>query len=93
MIDLIACLGLHWILRYGSILNWPRNLIFKITLLKSLFNCSLCLGFWVGLLYSLVSDVSFYIIPFASAAFCWFFDNLNNLIQRMDLKLENSDDS
>ena len=89
MIDVLACVGLHWILRYGSILNTPRRIITKIGLIKQLFNCSLCLGFWCGIIIAVVFNHDPVTMAFASAAVCWFSDNLNNLIQRADLKLEN----
>ena len=85
MIELICCLGLHWILKYGTILNKFRSFIYRISLIKKLFQCSLCLGFWCGLLVGVGSLK----IACASAGFCWFFDNLNNILQRIDLKLEN----
>ena len=85
MIELICCLGLHWILKYGTILNKFRDIVCRVNLIDKLFRCSLCLGFWCGLLVSLGS----FKIACASAGFCWFFDNLNNILQRIDLKLEN----
>jgi hypothetical protein len=88
MIDILACVGLHWILRYGSILNIPRKMITKIHLFAELFKCSLCLGFWCGVLISFVSDINLLLLACSSSAVCWFADNINNLIQRLDLKVE-----
>lgn len=89
MIELIFCLGLHWILKYGTILNKPRRLICNISLFNELFKCSLCLGFWVGVIGMCLTDNI--LLPFASAGFCWFVDNLNNMIQSVEIKLDNQD--
>jgi len=76
-----------WILKYGSILAKPRNYICnKYSILKELFNCSLCLGFWCGffiglLFYSIEKNLNYLLFPFASSALCWFFDSLLDLIQ------------
>jgi hypothetical protein len=77
-----------WILRYGSIFNSPRTyLCDKSKILNKLFNCSLCLGFWCGLIvgffnYFYIQESLVYILfPFASSACCWFFDSLLDLIQ------------
>lgn len=87
MIELLACVGLHWILKYGSILNVPRNLLTKINLLKQLLNCSLCLGFWCGVIVYIV-EPQHIMLPFASAACCWFADNLNNTLQSVEIKVD-----
>jgi len=83
-----------WILRYGSILNKPRNFICnKFSIIKELFNCSLCLGFWCGLFigglfYNIEQELYYFTFPFASAAICWFFDSLLDLIQLGANKLD-----
>ena len=47
---LSAAIGLTFILKYGFILNVPRNwLKGKSVYLKELLSCSQCLGFWSGL--------------------------------------------
>ena len=85
--ELISCVGMHWIIKYGSILNMPRNLIRKISLFDNLFKCSLCLGFWTGVIVSLSTDHNM-LLPFASAGICWFFDNMNNTLQSVEIKLD-----
>ena len=87
MLDILSCVGLHWILKYGSILNTPRSLICRIKLFDELFKCSLCLGFWTGVVVYFVEQ-QYVLLPFVSAAACWFMDNLNNTIQRAEIKLE-----
>lgn len=84
-----------WILKHGSILNKPRNyLINKSKTLKDLFNCSLCLGFWSGLIVILfyhhyINPTEYlYTFPIASCALCWFLDSLLDLIQISSCKLD-----
>lgn len=81
-------MGLVWILKDSYILRAPRDFLkSKSVYLQELFSCSLCLGFWVGFMistYSIFSSgkasLDFIILPFASSAFCWFFDSLLDLI-------------
>jgi len=87
-IELLAALGLMWILKYGSILNGPRTLLVSQSIFfKNLFNCSLCLGFWSGLVVGLVSyyyieeNFLYFYFPLASAALCWLSDSILDLIQ------------
>ena len=88
LFNLTTCLGLMWILKYGTILNKPRNFISsRSKVLKELFNCSLCLGFWVGVL---IGSIEYHInginplhilyLGLSSSAVCWFFDILFELI-------------
>jgi len=45
-----ASYGLCYILMEAKILNFARDKITKIKFFKDLLNCSLCTGFWTGLL-------------------------------------------
>lgn len=85
--NLVCCVGLHWLLKYGSILNIPRNLVTKLKIFENLFKCSLCLGFWAGVIVSLLTDSNI-LLPLASAGVCWFMDNINNTLQSVELKLD-----
>ena len=89
MIDILACVGLHWILKYGTILDPIRSIFTRVNLFKQLINCSLCLGFWCGVFVGLF--VSVWGLSFASAACCWFVDNLNNTLQSVEIKLDKRD--
>jgi hypothetical protein len=42
--------GLCYILMEAKVLNFVRDKITKIKFFKNLLNCSLCTGFWTGLL-------------------------------------------
>lgn len=86
--NLLACVGLMFILKYGTILNWPRKLLCKITVFDELFKCSLCLGFWSGLIVWCV-DKQNILLPLASAAVCWAADSIVAIIQWWEIKLEN----
>jgi len=45
-----ASYGLCYILMEAKILNFARDKITKIKFFKDILNCSLCTGFWTGLL-------------------------------------------
>lgn len=91
---LLVSTGLHWILKYGTILNVPRQLVCRVPLVGRLFKCSLCLGFWSGIIIATVCDLSpytdsdIYAFPFASAGVCWLLDNFNNILQSIEIKLD-----
>jgi hypothetical protein len=82
MYYLVASLGLMFILKYGSILKNLRDFLSsKSEKFKELFTCSLCLGFWTGvLIVPLIYDESslpeLIAFPLVSAAFCNIVDML-----------------
>ena len=92
---LLACSGLTFILKYGSILAWLRTPLVKIGLFRELFKCSLCLGFWSGILITIFLykvdawNPLYCLLPLASAAFCWATDGIVGIIQWSELYLEN----
>lgn len=75
------------ILMYGSIFEKLRIFLSKSKTLNTLFKCSLCLGFWSGLLVSIVeytrTECIYNIIytPFASSCACWLFDSIIDALQ------------
>lgn len=79
-----GCVGTVFILKYGSILNPIRDILFNVYLLKELFKCSLCLGFWVGVFWSIIYSQNI-ITPFSVAGICWICDILLQFIQGVDL--------
>lgn len=89
---LASCIGLTFVLKYGSILKDFRELITEDDeMLKELFKCSLCLGFWAGvyhvpfiMLYEWTFDFKYLALPFVSAATCWTADSLVQMIQAID---------
>lgn len=88
MIELLACVGLTFILKYGTILNIPRNYLTKLhSSIEQLFKCSLCLGFWSGVAVYFVNQTT-PLLPLASAATCWGADSLVGVLQYLEIKLE-----
>jgi len=88
IIELLACVGAHWILKYGTILNMPRGVITRVPIFDKLFKCSLCLGFWVGVAIGVYVEHNVLMLGLASSGMCWLFDNLNNVIQSAEIKLD-----
>ena len=95
---ILACLGLTFILKYGTILDIPRVFLCKVSVLRDLFKCSLCLGFWSGVIigyicyiYNILGDLII-LLPLVSSACCWIGDNINNVIQSVEIKLDNEND-
>jgi len=91
---LLACAGLTFILKYGSILAWLRSPLIKLKFFDELFKCSLCLGFWSGVMISgflygfKTWDNIYYLLPLSSAGFCWAMDGLIGIIQWSELYME-----
>jgi len=77
-----------FILKYGTILNFPRKILCKLPFLRELFKCSLCLGFWVGVVVYFISENDYILFPFVSAGICWVVDNINNVLQSIEIKLD-----
>ena len=93
IINLLACVGLMFILKYGTILNSYRKFVTNLhPKIAELHKCSLCLGFWTGVIIGvadhLLNNTSYYFLPLASSALCWFVDNLNNMIQSVEIKID-----
>lgn len=80
----IGCIGMVFILKYGSILNPVRDILTKVNFFRDLFKCSLCLGFWVGVLWTVIYKQS-YITPFTVAGICWTADIILQFIQAIDM--------
>jgi len=51
-----ASYGLCYILMEGKILNFARDKVTKVKFFRDLLNCSLCTGFWTGLLIGTYAD-------------------------------------
>jgi hypothetical protein len=88
-------MGLVWVIKDSYVLSLPRNYLnSKSIWIKELISCSQCLGFWVGVSFSIIDFYFFNFnliilsYPFAVSAFCWFFDSLLDLIQEASAYLE-----
>ena len=92
--EITACIGLTFILKYGSIFNFPREfLIGRGSFFKDLFDCSLCLGFWSGAavgmgLFFLDWNSFYYLLPLVSAFCSLAADSLLRATQTWELYLE-----
>lgn len=98
--NLLACLGLTWIIKDSYIFHKQREwLKSKGNWIDKLLSCSMCVGFWVGVIlslfqfYFLKDSTDIYYYPFASSAFCWFFDSLLEVIQENWVKLKTERES
>jgi len=85
----LSIVGLTFILKYGSIFDFPRDELRKLSpYFGELFKCSLCLGFWSGLIVGLTSKENLLLFPFYGAAISFFADQFLELIQTAISKLE-----
>jgi hypothetical protein len=75
-----SCIGLCFILKYGSILSFFRDKLIKYSYFKELFSCALCLGFWSGAITGIVGPYNTFIFATYGAAICWFADHILDLI-------------
>jgi len=80
--------GLTFILKYGSIFNYPRKRLIKYRVLKELFECSLCLGFWSGFIIFMIGSSHYHLLPFASAGVSWIADMIINILQSVEFFID-----
>lgn len=89
---LCCSFGLTCIIVHGQILDILkiRPLYNKIEFFKNLFRCSLCTGWWVGLVEGIIYFDTKYIMPFAfaSAGFCFFAERLTILLDDIIISLK-----
>lgn len=97
LIQLLASIGLVWIIKDSHIFLKPRTYLkSKSHFLNLLLSCSMCLGFWVGLLVVVFDYINLNILhpkyilyPFAFSAFCFISDSLLDLIQEISFYYRN----
>jgi hypothetical protein len=63
----------------------PIRALAKKAHLDTLFTCALCVGFWVGLVYTIVFGKEIF-YPLAVSAFCWAFDAVVNALREIYVK-------
>ena len=92
-LQLVACTGITSIIIYGSIFGTVRDwLCIKSRLLHDLLKCSLCLGFWVGLVISIINYHNIYdniLFAAASSAVCWLYDSIVGSAQSIEVYYHN----
>ena len=91
---ILACIGLTFIIKYGSILNWFREPLSKFHIFKDLFSCSLCIGFWAGFYIGIIAifienDSRYTLLPLISAPICWLSDCIIGVLQSIEIYLDN----
>ncbi len=91
---ILSCVGLTFIAKYGSILEWIRRPLRKIDYFDQLFNCSLCIGFWSGCYIGCIGwfiedDPKYILMPLISSTCCWFADVLIGVLQSFEIYLDN----
>lgn len=56
---LLSALGLTYILKQGRILNEIRSFLIKLhPIIKDLFSCAMCLGFWSGIFIGILAQIT-----------------------------------
>lgn len=85
---LASCVGLMFILKYGTILQPMRNKLASMSdAFGELFNCALCLGVHVGIIHALflfataTFNADYLLLPLLSAGICWFADIIMTILQ------------
>ncbi len=88
----LASVGLMCLLKYGHILQFVRRPLTRIRFFQELFSCSLCLGFWSGVIVAAylwyATGRAFVLLPFIACASAWLFDSVLNLLHTVELDLE-----
>lgn len=94
-LQIVAATGLTAIIVYGSIFDRPRGwLRSKLKILDEFLGCSLCVGFWSGVLVSLIINTPHAhwklhaVIALASAAASWLYDSVVGAFQAVEVNLE-----
>lgn len=81
----LTIIGICFILKYGSILNFIRTPLIKFKFFNELFSCALCLGFHIGLWIAICSGTpsiwGVLSLAFYSSAICWFSDHIIMMFQ------------
>lgn len=92
-LQLLAGTGATAIIVYGSIFNVPRNwLKVKSSILKEFLTCSLCVGFWSGVVISYTLNtqiIQHIIIGLATSACSWMYDSMVGANQAREVFLTN----
>ena len=78
-----AVIGLCFILKYGSILNFVRTPLLKIGFCKKLLKCALCLGFWCGVAMGIYDNENWFIWGLYGSAVCWVADHVVMVLNKM----------
>lgn len=87
---LLSALGLTYILKQGRILNEVRSFLIELhPLIKDLFSCAMCLGFWSGIFIGIIAFLSvteILILGFATSFLGYISSILITVIEEIYLK-------
>jgi len=81
LLALLSSIGLCLILKYGTILNYVREILTRRLFFKELLQCSLCLGFYTGITIGILTDYNIIQFAFASSFVCWLADHIILLLK------------
>ena len=77
----IACIGLTLIITQSQIFEPVRRLLeSKSEKLGELINCSMCTGFWVGLMIGAIYSYDIIVVSFGTSLFSWIISIIANLL-------------
>ena len=76
----LSSYGLCYILMEAKILNFVRDKITKLKFFRELLNCSLCTGFWTGLLIGTFSPYNNILFALYSSATCYLIYLVNYIL-------------
>ena len=89
---LASCVGLTFLLKYAQIIkHYRQQLVDQDEFFRDMFKCSLCLGFWSGMLHipvvTLCTGFEFrlLLLPLVSAGISWFADSVLQTIQILEV--------
>jgi hypothetical protein len=90
-ISLASCVGLTFILLYGKPTQFIRDFFNKK--IPGLFECSLCLGFWSGVMHCIFlsfldPSIWLLLLPCASSALSWMCNSLTLAIEMVEIYLK-----
>lgn len=81
----VVMIGVCFVLKYGSILNFIRTPLKRIKFFNELFSCSLCMGFHIGIWKSIIFDTPTWgnvlSSGFYASVICWFADHIIDVMQ------------
>jgi hypothetical protein len=67
----IAATGICWVVMFADIVDVFRNYLYRIDWMRKMLMCSLCTGFWSGMLVRFEPAFNYWWFPFGAAAVAW----------------------
>jgi len=76
----LASYGLCYILMEAKVFNFIRDKVTKIKFFEELLNCSLCIGFWTGLITGVFAPYNNILFALYSSVACYFIYLVNYIL-------------